>query len=112
MEAKDEDYGNDKVDGIETEQSNIRMHYDGATYGCLSLKAEKNKEFPIIEKFIKSTRTTEVKTDYIGKNPFKSKEKLTKYGTLKVIQSKEIMIKDMYVSEQYKQKYEHQRMKK
>lgn len=112
LEAKDSCYGNDQVDGIKTPQGTIRLHYRGATYGCISVEMNyRSEEYTNFMNFIKGTSTSTVTVMSKSRNPFKTKEDLTKYGTLYVFQSKSIATNDLYAPEQYKQEYTHQRMR-
>lgn len=105
-------YGNDQVDSIKTPQGTIRLHYRGATYGCISVEMNyRSEEYTNFMNFIKGTSTSTVTVMSKSRNPFKTKEDLTKYGTLYVFQSKSIATNDLYSPEQYKQEYTHQRMR-
>ncbi|MCR5313579.1 MAG: hypothetical protein K6E54_08080 [Bacteroidaceae bacterium] len=112
LEAKDSCYGNDQVDGVKISQGTIRLHYKGLTYGCLSVEMDSgSEEYSNFMDLIKGTSTSEVTVRSKSRNPFRTKEDLTKYGTLSVFQSKSIVVTDLYAPEQYKQKYTHQRMR-
>ena len=115
-EAKDFDYGNDQVDGIPVAQETIRLHFQGGTYGCLCVDLDKESaEYSDFMALIKKTATSKVsvKSKYTNKflKFFFRKESVIKFGSLSVVQSKEIIYRDLYASKQYESKYKHQRMK-
>ena len=71
----------------------------------------RSEEYTNFMNFIKGTSTSTVTVMSKSRNPFKTKEDLTKYGTVYVFQSKYIVTNDLYAPEQYKQEYTHQRMR-
>ncbi|MCR5612455.1 hypothetical protein [Treponema sp.] len=116
LEAKDSDYGNDYVDGVPIEQEAIRLHYQGATYGCLCVDLDKESaEYSDLMDLIKNTTTSKVSVHSKYTNKFIKfffrKESVIKFGSLSVIQSKGIVYQDLYAPKQYKPKYKHQRIK-
>lgn len=116
LEAKDSDYGNDQVDGISIAQETIRLYYQGGTYGCLCVDLDKESaEYSDFMALIKNTATSKesVKSKYTNKflKFFFRKESVIKFGSISVVQSKEIIYRDLYAPKQYEPKYKHQRMK-
>jgi len=116
LEAKDSDYGNDQVEGIDAKQGLIRLHYDGATYGCLCVELDKKSDaYSDFIALIKHSTVSKlsVQSKYTNKllKFFFKQESIIKFGTLSVVQSKEIVYRDLYAPKKYKPKYKHQRMR-
>lgn len=116
LEANDSNYGNDQVDGVSISQDSIRLHYKGYTYGCISVELDyESKEYSDFMGLIKGTSTSTVSVNSKYQNKlariFLKNEKITKYGTLQITQSKSIQYRDLYAPKQISNKYIHQRMK-
>ncbi len=87
LEAKDVPYGNDKQE--KEGRTELRLHRPGMTYGCIA--AKDSTEWKGVKSVIDSTKTSTVEVDSKSRLPSflggASKEKLKKFGTLKVIRS-------------------------
>jgi hypothetical protein len=90
LEARDSNYGNDIVDGLNTTQSLLRLHGPGRTFGCLSVanRGDWRGENGVIA-ILNKTQTSDV--DVASKSArglsnffLGTKETQVKYGTLKV----------------------------
>ncbi|MBF2020967.1 MAG: DUF2778 domain-containing protein, partial [Hydrococcus sp. C42_A2020_068] len=83
LEAKDENYGDDKQEG--TGRSQFRLHGPGTSLGCISACKTKS-EWNTTAKSIRDTKTstTQVKSKSILGKLFNSKESIKKFGELKV----------------------------
>ena len=109
LEAVDSLFGNDAVEGLEISQGKIRLHGPGLTYGCLAI--DSRESFNMVADIINNTKKTKARVDYNGRNPFVSKETLVQFGTLKVIQSKEIEMFNLFAPRSATNKSKHQRMR-
>jgi len=113
LEANDSCYGNDQVDGVVTPQGTIRLHHKASTYGCLSVEYDfDSKEYENLKNLIKNTSSSKVSVDSKSRFALKKvfKESITKYGTLKVVQSESINGIERYFTEPSSKNYKQQRM--
>ena len=108
LEAKDSNQGNDLIDGRSPAQGNLRLHAPcgGLSYGCIGVATV--DEWRSVQNLILNTSQSTSKVDRL--KGLLSID-ITKYGDLKVIQSQEIMIRDMYAPKESRQNYVHQRMR-
>jgi hypothetical protein len=85
LEALDQHYGDDKVQG--TNQGELRLHGKGSgrNYGCISIIDD--VAWAEIDEMLSKTTITYADVDSKSRNPFKrdQKETLIKYGSLSVV---------------------------
>ena len=89
LEAKDSNYGDDKVSN--TSQGLIRLHEKGRgnTMGCISIKND--SDWDKVNNILKNTEKSSSTVKSKSRNPFAPKtEILEKYGELKIILKNDI----------------------